>query len=399
MVLFTTKYQPKNSDQVFGQQKAVEELKDFITNYKSKKQRAALVYGPIGNGKTSSVYALARELNYDLLEINSSDLRNQDAMKSFLGSALGQQSLFFKPKLILIDEIDNISGVKDRGAIPALVKAIEKSTFPVILTANDPYSSKFKALRKACQMVEFHTLQYRTISHALQWVAQQEGIEYEEKAINSLARQVGGDLRGALIDFQISSSNKSFVFDDLTSLSDRKRTESIMNALSIILKSSSVENALPALDDVALPLNEVFLWLDENMPKEYLDPKSLARAYEHLSRADVFNGRIRRQQHWRFMVYVYNLLTAGISSAKEERNKNFVSYKQTMRLLKIWQAKMRNAKKKEIAEKLALATHTSKKVAIEQIPYFQQIFKNSNSVKLGQELNLDEEEIDWLKSK
>ena len=397
MALFTVKYAPENSDQVFGQQKAVGELKDFITNYKQKKFRAALLYGPIGNGKTSSVYALANELGYDLLEINSSDIRNQDAMKTFLNSVLGQQSLFFKPKLILIDEIDNISGVKDRGAIQALTKAIEKSTFPVILTANDPFNSKLKALKKVSQMIEFHKLQYRTISHALEWVAQQEGIKYEEKAINSLSRQVDGDLRGALIDLQANSVDKSFIFSDLEGISDRKRTESITNALSIIFKSSSVDNALPALNDVDLQMNEVFLWMDENLPKEYLDAASLARAYEHLSRADVFTGRIRRQQHWRFLVYINNLLTAGISSAKVEKNPNFIPYKRTMRLLRIWQSNMKLAKKKEIAGKLALATHTSKRIAIEQMPYFQQIFKNSNTNKLVDELDLSDDEVDWLK--
>src|SRR3989338_2481708 len=127
MTLFTVTYAPENSDQVFGQQKAVSELRDFILNYKSKKQKAALLHGPIGTGKTSSVYALAKELDYDLLELNSSDLRDEASMKSFLSSALGQQSLFFRPKIILIDEVDNISGREDRGCIPALVSEIESS--------------------------------------------------------------------------------------------------------------------------------------------------------------------------------------------------------------------------------------------------------------------------------
>jgi len=397
MTLFTSKYAPENETQVFGQQKAVAELKDFIVNYKQKRQKAALIYGPIGNGKTSSVYALAKQLDYDLLEINSSDLRNKDMMSSFLGSALGQQSLFFKPKLILIDEIDNISGVKDRGCIQALTKAVDKSSFPVILTANDPYDSKFKALRKACQMIEFHKLEYRTVANVLTDVCKKESIEFEEKAINSLARQVDGDLRGALIDLQISSLNKSFVFADTMQLSDRKRTDTIINALRIIFKSSSVENALPALDDLDIKMDEIFLWMDANLPKEYLDPKSLSKAYQHLARADQFRGRIRKQQHWRFIVYIYSLLTAGISSAKTERNPLFVSYKPTMRLLRIWQAKMKFAKKKEIAEKLALATHTSKKVAYGQLPYFQEMFRKGDCSEIAKELDLSKEEVEWMR--
>ncbi|MDP3639641.1 MAG: AAA family ATPase, partial [Nanoarchaeota archaeon] len=127
MALFTVTYAPKNSTEIVGQEEAVTALKTFIQSYRQQKQKAALLHGPIGTGKTSAVYALAQELQADVLELNSSDLRNADALSSFLNAALGQQSLFMRPKIILIDEVDNISGVQDRGGIPALLSAIEKS--------------------------------------------------------------------------------------------------------------------------------------------------------------------------------------------------------------------------------------------------------------------------------
>ena len=120
----------------------------------------------------------------------------------------------------------------------------------------------------------------------------------------------------------------------------------------IIFKSSSVETALPALENIDLELRDVMHWIDENMPKEYVSAKAFTKGYEFLSRADVFQGRIMNRQHWRFLVYINNLLTAGISSAKEERNAEFIPYRQTMRFLRLWQSKIKNAKKKEIALKL-----------------------------------------------
>ncbi|MBI2662779.1 replication factor C large subunit [Candidatus Woesearchaeota archaeon] len=399
MTIFTLKYSPKNSEQIFGQDLPLSQLKNFILNYKSQKHKAALLEGPIGVGKTSSVYALAKELNYDLLELNSSDLRDEASMKSFLSSALGQQSLFFRPKLILIDEVDNISGREDRGCIPALISEIESSKFPVILTANDTSDSKLKPLHKVCLEIEYHKPQYRTIANILQLVCEQEKISFDEKCLNTLARQVDGDIRAALIDLQICSPCNQLNYDLITKISDRKRTQSILNSLSIIFKSSQASNALPVLDDIDMDMNEIFLWMDENLPQEYLSAKSLAKAYESLARADVFNGRIKRRQHWRFLVYINNLLTAGISAAKDEKNPNFIQYKPTMRILKIWQANLKNSKKKEIAKKLALATHTSKKVALEQIPYFQSIFQKSNNLLLTKELNLTDEEVEWLRKK
>ncbi|MEK6939777.1 MAG: replication factor C large subunit [Nanoarchaeota archaeon] len=402
MTLFTIKYAPKNPDQVFGQQLAVSQLRNFIIQYKQQQHKAALLLGPIGCGKTSSVYALARELKYDVMELNSSDLRNAENITQFLNSVLGQQSLFFTPKIVLIDEVDNISGVADRGCIPALFKAIEKSSFPVILTANDIEDSKFKALAKASQVIPYHKLQYKTVSHCLQWVCEQENIKFDEKAINSLARQVDGDMRAALIDLQGSYATKNLSFTDVSNLSDRKRTETILNALMVIFKSSSVETALPALENIDLEPRDTIHWIDENMPKEYLSAQALAKGYEHLARADVFQGRIMNRQHWRFLAYMNDLLTAGISSAKVEKNPQFVPYRQTMRFLRLWQAKMKNAKKKEIAQKLASRTHTSTSVAEQQVPYLQVLFQKDGKgagLAIAQELELNEEEVDWLKGR
>ena len=397
MSLLTLKYIPQHSSQIIGQSLALIQLKEFILNYKKQKYKAALLYGPVGTGKTSSVYALAKELNYDVLEINSSEWRDEKCINLVVGGALGQQSLFFRPKIILIDEVDNISGVQDRGCLPALLKCLEHSSFPVILTANDPFDSKFKNLRNSSLMLEFAEIDYKVMQSYLQEICKKENIEAEEKALASLARQSDGDLRSALIDLQCCANKKAINLSQVTGLSDRKRQESVLQALALIFKSSSANTALPALDNVDLDLNEIFLWMDENLPKEYSTPNALAKAYEHLSRADVFNGRIRRQQQWHFLVYINNLLTAGISSAKEARNPQFTEYRPTMRILRIWQAKMKLAKKKEIAEKLAKATHTSKKVALEQIGYLHPIFQKNKGDEIAKELDLSDEEIDWLR--
>ncbi len=397
MELFTVKYAPKNSNQVFGQELPLSQLKDFIVNYKQKSQKAALIYGPIGIGKTSSVYALAKELDYDLLEINSSDLRNKDAIGGFLRAALGQQSLFFKKKIILIDELDNFSGMKDRGGIQELAKCLAKSSFPVVMTANDPFDSKLKSLCKLSLMIEFNKPDYKTVAHVLKWICEQENIEFEEKAINSLARQVDGDLRAALIDLQGFLPNKEIKFEDVVILSDRKRTETIHHALNLIFKSSSAEVAKTAFNDIDLNQDQVFLWMDENLPKDYLSAESLAKAYEHISRADIFRRRIMRRQHWRFLVYIFDLLSAGVSTSKNERNPKFVKYRQPMRLLSIWQANMRNAKMKSVAEKWADATHLSKKAAFKEIHYLQTIFRNGGGEDIAKQLELTKDEVSWLK--
>ena len=61
---------------------------------------------------------------------------------------------------------------------------------------------------------------------------------------------------------------------------------------------------------------------------------------------------------------------------------------------------MRNAKKKAIAEKLAKATHTSSKAAFKSIMFLKIIFNKNPEMceKISDNLELDEEEIKWLKA-
>ena len=70
-----------------------------------------------------------------------------------------------------------------------------------------------------------------------------------------------------------------------------------------------------------------------------------------------------------------------------------------MGFVRVWQAKMKNAKKKEIAAKLAVKTHTSTSVAGQQVPYLQVIFQKGAGAGIAQELELNEEEVSWLKGR
>jgi replication factor C large subunit len=397
---FPLKYRPRTPVDIKGQDTPLTKLTSYIQNYNNQKKKAVLIYGPIGCGKTSSIYALAGQFNSEIVEINSSDLRNEKAINSVIGGALKQRSLFFQNKIILIDEIDNIFGRQDRGCAQAINKLIQNAAYPIVLTANDPYNKKLSALRRSSEMIEFNRLTHPTIASHLKEICQKEEIQYEEKALNSLARMADGDLRGALIDLQLSTHDKDLTLEkleELDHLSNRKKTETIFNTLRLIFKATDVNNSLPALNNSNIPFNEMFLWLDENLPKEYTLPEDLYSAYQKLSQADVFNGRIRRQQHWRFLVYISNLLTAGISSSKSQKNYSYVQYQPTKRILKLWQAKMKNAKKKDLASKIAFKTHSSQKQALKNFPYYQTIFQHTKNQQLFiDQFGLSQEEVEWL---
>src|SRR3989344_1212728 len=124
-----------------------------------------------------------------------------------------------------------------------------------------------------------------------------------------------------------------------------------------------------------MDLNEIRLWIDENLPLEYKD-RDLFNAYEVLSKADVFNGRIMKKQYYRFLVYVDALLSVGIALAKKEKRTGFVAYKKTDRILKLWIAKQKYSKKREIAKKIANCVHCSEKKILNEFEYYKKFLNN-----------------------
>lgn len=394
------KYIPEKVKDVIGQDRGISELKEFIEQFRKQKKKAMMIYGPAGCGKTVAVYALANELDLEVLELNASDFRTRDAIKSILGSASKQMSLFAKGKIILVDEVDGISGHKDRGGLPELVKMIKETAFPIIITANDPFDKKFSGLRKAAYLVEFNDLDYKSVAAVLKKIAKKENIKCEEDAVLALGRRSGGDLRGAINDFQslVELSGK-LTRKQLEDMSEREHVESIQNALTKVFKTTDPKIAISAFDYVNEDFDKIRLWLDENLPYEYEKPEDLARAYDYLSKADVMSRRIRRWQYWRFLVYVNAYLSAGIAVSKDEKYKKFIEYKQTRRLLKIWMANQKYAKRKAIAEKIGDKTHCSTKEALKStVPYFQMIFRKNKQAaqKIADELDLDRDEMEWL---
>lgn len=398
---WTIQYAPAMPNEVQGQPSAIESLTRFILEYRSKKsKKLAIIHGPTGCGKTCSVYAIAKQMGLEIVELNASDVRNKDGLHSMLDGALFQQSLFSKGKIILLDEVDGLSGTKDRGAASTIADLAKKSPFPIICTATDAYHKKLKALRKVGELIEYQTLAHPSIAKVLSRIIQSEGITISDDDLKTIARRAGGDCRAAINDLQILTAiTKTITKEDIESLSFRNKEESIHNALVRVFKTTDPNIAIDAFDNVGEDLDKVLLWVDENLPYEYEKPEDLARAYDFISRSDIMKRRIRRWQHWRFLVYIRAYLSAGIAVSKDEKYKKFIKYKPTSRILKLWMAKMKYAKRKAIAEKIAPMMHTSsKRIVKDTIPYLQVIFQNNHpdSQRIAQELKLDADEVAWL---
>ena len=303
---------------------------------------------------------------------------------------------------MLVDEIDGISGTKDRGGIPSLARIIEKTAFPIILTASDISDKRYSPLAKLASVVIVPPVETGAAADVLHRIAAAENVRADDMLVRGMARRCGGDLRAAINDLQaITEGPRVLTKEAVEGLASRDKDETVQPALIKVLKNTDASLALGAFDSVDMDFNEAMLWVDYNLGKEYVKPADLDRGFEALSRADVFLGRIRRWQHWRFLVYVSDLMTAGVACAKDHKYPGMDKYQRTSRLLKIWQANMRNSKRNAIAEKLALATHCSKKRVIQDVmPFLQKACESNEELtrQLGEALQLDDDQVEWLSS-
>lgn len=384
-------HRPKSLSEFVGQDSAVFKLESFLSNF--SKGKGLFLYGPPGTGKTSSVHAFASEHGYDLLELNASDARNKSQLQEFLSKACGQASLFGTKKIILLDEVDGLSGMKDRGAATVIADYMKKSIFPIVVTGSDVFDKKFAPMKKVSDLVEFAPLSSSDIVVLLQRIIDRESLSISSEDLRSIARHAAGDVRAALNDLFTLAIVASSSVDDVAA---RKRTIEITQALIPVFKSTDPKVVFGSFDDVDEDLDKIFLWVDQNLPREYLDSASLSAAYETLSLADRFFGRIRKWQYYRYYVYCYLLLSVGIALSKDKKSSVPPRYAQPSRLLKYWQKNMQYAKRKAIVAKLAKGTNISQKTALQDsLPLLLSVLAFNKSVQ--EELEITPDEVAWLK--
>jgi len=383
-ITFAEKYRPRKYEDIIGQEKAIEDMKTFLKEFPKKK--ALLLHGPAGTGKTSIVHASAKENNLEILELNASDLRNREKLEQVLKPATEQISLFKKGKILLMDEVDGVTGT-DRGGIPELERIIQLTKYPIIMTCNDVWQSKLSPIRAKSRVIELKPLDIGTIVSILSRVAEKEKLNKNPQYLKLIAIKSQGDMRAALNDLQSYSTSDSEI-----NINERRDIEqSIFNILRRLFKERSP--FLDLFDTSSLSIDEIFLWIEENIPKEYKND-SLVKAYHALSKADVFRGRIYKNQHWRFLIYQNIFQSAGISFAKSTPITGFTSYEKPKRVLKIWLHNQKSEKKKTIAKKYARLVHCSTKRIMRDFSLLKPILQNT---KIQKQLQLSEEEIDFLK--
>lgn len=205
-LLWAEKYRPRTLDEIVNQRDTVIRLKKFV---EEKNMPHLLFAGPPGTGKTTAAHCLAHDLYGDnyrayMLELNASDERGIEVIRSkvkeFARSMVSGEVPF---KIVLLDEADNMTP----DAQQALRRLMELFTINTrfILIANYP-SKIIEPIQSRCAVFRFTSLSKDDVVGRLKWIAEKEGVELEDEALEVIYELSEGDMRRAINVLQASSA-------------------------------------------------------------------------------------------------------------------------------------------------------------------------------------------------
>ena len=364
---WTETYRPSSLSELRGNDKARDQLREWADAWDDHRQ-AVVLHGPPGVGKTSAAHALAADEGWPTIEFNASDTRTKDVIERVAGEAAKSGTLTGGGggrRLVIMDEADNVHGNADRGGSRAITELVKEANQPTILIANEFYEMS-KTLRNNCQDVEFRPVSKRSILPVLRDICRKEGIEFESDALEKIAEMNNGDLRGAVNDLQALGEGQERLEADDVVTGERDKTEGIFEYLDTVIKEAGPQEALEASYDVDETPDDLINWIADNVPKDYAG-EELAVAYDFLSNADRWLGRVRETQNYSYWRYAGDNMTAGVAAARRGEKGGWTRYGPPSYWSKLGRSRGTRDKRDYIARRIADANGVSMSTARREI--------------------------------
>ena len=224
-IVSARKYRPSSFDAVVGQQALTTTLKNAVAS--GKLAHAYLFCGPRGVGKTTcarifakvinctnptpdgdacgeceSCKAFAEQRSLNIFELDAASNNGVEHIKSLMDQTRVPPQVG-KYKVFIIDEVHMLS----QSAFNAFLKTLEEPPAHVVfILATTEKHKILPTILSRCQVYDFERMTVPNIIAHLKHVADDQGITYEEEALNLIAEKADGGMRDALSIFDQAAS-------------------------------------------------------------------------------------------------------------------------------------------------------------------------------------------------
>ncbi|MBQ9311959.1 MAG: DNA polymerase III subunit gamma/tau [Bacteroidales bacterium] len=237
-IVSARKYRPATFESVVGQKHITSTLQNAISS--GQLAQAFLFCGPRGVGKTTCARILAKTINCTNITKDTEACNECESCKSFnegssvnvfeldaashnsvedirnLVEEVNRPPMNGKYKVYIIDEVHMLSS----SAFNAFLKTLEEPpAYAKFILATTEKHKILPTILSRCQIFDFHRITNIDISNHLEYIAKQEGIQYEKEALDIIATKSDGALRDALstFDTMVAFSNGNLTYKEVLS--------------------------------------------------------------------------------------------------------------------------------------------------------------------------------------
>lgn len=329
--LWFEKYRPKCLKDMFLSNSDKTTITKWINDFKKKKdgyKNCLLLFGPPGIGKTTLANIILNENNFDPIEFNASEFRNQKLIKEHIEEINGNINIldFMCQKKkqigIIMDEIDGMSS-GDRGGLSELISIMFKknknkdfNSSPFICITNT-IDKKIKSIKDKSCYIKFSSPNNFQLNLLLKKILENENIKLEDESIlNNIAKHSQYDFR-RLINLAEYIFKSKINFQDDPELVNHK-----INDLISTFEKKNIDHTPYACTEKILNIYKDI----DSIYKLYESDKNLVGLlmYENFSEFIIKNRKDSKKEKMSKITDIYNLYSSADIIDKEIYiNQNF----------------------------------------------------------------------------